>query len=123
MLKSLRGENARERTLHRLHSVALVLGGLAAKDVAQLYGDSPRSVAYWVTKFKASGGENLGEKSRPGRPSRLDASQTKRVRSFVEQRRGKNEHVNAATLSAFIKASFNVALTQRQCWRILKEIV
>lgn len=121
-LKRLRGETIEERALHRLHCVALVLGGMPAKDVAALYGDSPRAVAYWVKKFQSGGYENLFERQRPGRPSRLDIPQMKKIRSFVVKERNKEKGVNAGSLSAYIKASFNVSLTERQCWRILKGI-
>jgi len=122
MLNYLRGETAKERQLHRLHCVALVLCGIPAKEVASTFGDSPRSVAYWVTKFKAKGVDGLADKIYAGRPPTLIPSQMKRVRSFVEAERGKNVSINAARLVEFLKTKFNVSLTIRQCWRILGKI-
>lgn len=119
-LKKLRGNSSSERLLHRLHAVALVSGGLSASEVAVIYGDSPRAVAYWVTEYRKNGWEGLGEESRPGRPGKLNPSQMKTVQKFVTQSRARSRTVNANTLSKYIKEQFGVSLTIRQCWRILK---
>src|SRR6202030_712578 len=57
LLKRLRGNSSSERLLHRLHAVALVSGGLSASEVGQIYGDSTRAVAYWVTQYRKNGYE------------------------------------------------------------------
>lgn len=111
------------RVLHRLHCAQLVLGGMLVKDVAKRSGDSPRAVAYWVEKFKAGGVANLANKKRSGRPPLLDASQMKTIRSFVRKERKANKPVNARVLAAYIKQSFDINVSTRQCWRILEEIV
>jgi transposase len=43
--------------------------------VAELLGDAPRTVAYWVEKFEQKGLAALQEGARSGRPSKLDAEQ------------------------------------------------
>jgi transposase len=122
LIKSLHGGSTSERLLHRLHSIALVLSGLSASEAARLYGDSPRAVAYWVTRYKQRGLEGLQEESRPGRPSRLNPSQTERLRMFLKQSRKRSQKVTANVLSKYIKQTFGVTLTIRQCWRILKRL-
>ena len=42
-------------------------------EVAELLGDSPRTVEYWVRRFEQNGLAGLQEGDRPGRPGRLDA--------------------------------------------------
>ena len=122
LLKKLRGNFSSERLLHRLHAVALVSGGLSASEVGQIYGDSPRAVAYWVTQYLKCGLEGLEEESRPGRPARLKPSQMKKLQKFVAQSRARSETVNANILSKYIKKEFGISLTIRQCWRILKRL-
>jgi transposase len=122
LLKRLHGGSVSERLLHRLHSIALVLSGLSASEAARLYGDSPRAVAYWVTRYKQRGLEGLQEESRPGRPSRLNPTQTERLRTFLRQSRNRSQKVSASVLSKYIKQRFGVTLTIRQCWRILKRL-
>jgi transposase len=118
-LQQLRGASARERFLHRLHCAALALAGLSASEVGRIYGDSPRAVAYWVKRFKAEGVSGLEEEARPGRPSKLNPAQLKKVQTFVKRAGRKSEPVNAAALSAYLLTEFEIGLTPRQCWRIL----
>jgi len=122
LLKKLRGDSASERLLHRLHSVALVMSGLSASEAARIYDDSPRAVAYWVTRYKEDGLPGLQEELRPGRPSRLNPSQMKKLESFVRQSRKRSQSVSAPILSSFLKETFGITLTIRQCWRILKRV-
>jgi putative transposase len=121
-LKMLRGNSSRERLLHRLHSVALVLRGYSASEAARIYGDSARAVAYWVTRFNRHGIEGLEEEMGRGRPSRLNAAQWKNVQAFVNKAAVKSKRVNGDTLSSFLMEQFGIALTPRQCWRILKRL-
>ena len=116
-LKRLRGATPSERILHRLHSVALVLQGFSIKEVAGFYGDSPRVVAYWVERFKASGIEGLEEKPR-GRRDRLTPLQMERLRGFVKKN---SDRITGPMLSEYIKTSFGVSLTERQCQRIAND--
>ena len=60
---------------HRLHAILMVAQGISCRNVAQLLGDSPRTVAYWVNRFEAEGLSGLADADRSGRPSRLDEQQ------------------------------------------------
>lgn len=119
--RELRGETPRERLLHRLHSVVLVLSGRSASQVASIYGDSPRAVAYWVSRFREEGMAGLEEAQRPGRPSKLTDIEMKSLQTFLERAKRNSESINAKTLAAFILSKFGISLTVRQCWRILKK--
>jgi transposase len=121
-LKALRGESARERLLHRLHSVALVINGASASQAARIYGDSLRAVAYWVKRFKQQGIEGLQEVLRPGRPPRLNAAHRKKVQTFLRRSAAKRKSVRARMLAEYILREFGISLTTRQCWRILKQL-
>ena len=121
-LKRLRGSSARERLLHRLHSVALVLNGLSSSEAARIYGDSPRAVAYWVKRFKQHGVSGLREEARPGRPSRVKPSHLQRVQTFIGRSRAASKPINADSVSAFLLKACGISLTHRQCWRVLKKL-
>jgi transposase len=122
MLTALRGVTPRERVLHRLHGVTLVFGGLSSSAVGALLGDSARAVAYWVKRFKQDGIKGLEEETRPGRPSKLNASQLKAMQTFVKRAEAQSKSVNAKTLCAFLQTKYRISLTTRQCWRILKRL-
>jgi transposase len=120
LLGALRGTSEQERILHRLHSVVLVLNGLSCSETARLYGDSARSVAYWVKRFEAEGVAGLEEEQRSGRPSKLTPTQMKAVREFAAQHCRTGELATGKTLSFFINQKFSIQLTVRQCRRILR---
>jgi transposase len=84
-----------------------------------MYGDSPRAVSYWVTRFKARGREGLTVLPRSGRPSKLSPKQFKMIERFIAKSRVKRERVSGFILSQFIKKSFGCAMTRQQCRRIL----
>jgi transposase len=122
LLIKVRGASAAERRMHRLHCVVLVANGLSASEAARIFGDSPRAVAYWVTRYRKMGLKGLEEESRPGRPSRLNSSEIKKLDMFVSRSRARSQVVNANVLTKYIKTTFGVTLTDRQCWRILKRL-
>jgi transposase len=122
MVRDLCAGSPRERLLHRAHCVVLVLYGLSASEVARIFGDSPRAVAYWVKQFQNDGMKGLGEDSRPGRPSKLTTEQKRRLEAFIKRSRAKSKGVNAEALSRFILHEYGVILTIRQCLRILRRI-
>lgn len=120
-LTELRGGSARERLLHRLHSVALVLSGFSASEAGRIYGDSARAVAYWVKRFKLDGVKGLHEELRPGRPSTLTGRQLKSLQTFIKRSGSAEKPVNAESIASYLLKEHGVSLTHRQCWRILKK--
>lgn len=64
---------------HRLHGLLLVGEGYSAREVARIFGDAPRTVAYWVRRFLARGLAGLQEGARRGRPPRLRPAALRRV--------------------------------------------
>jgi transposase len=122
LLLALHGETERDRLLHRLHAVALVLHGLSAVVVAGMFGDSPRSVAYWVTRFKEHGEKGLVEQKSSGRPSTLAPEQMRQLQRFVAHSEDAAKPLTGPALAFFVKKKFKIALTVRQCWRILKRL-
>ena len=88
--------------------------------VALVFDDSPRAVAYWVTRFKEDGVGGLEEGPRSGRPSKLKPAQLEKLKTFVVRSLANRKPMNAEILSEYIAATFEVTLTERQCWRILQ---
>ena len=120
IVRNLCAESPRARLLHRLHSVALVAYGLSASEVGRIFDDSPRAVAYWVKRFKQHGLAGLEEESKPGRPSKLNPSQLKKLQTYLKQSDASAKPVKADALAGYILKEFGVVLTAVQCWRILK---
>jgi transposase len=111
---------------HRLHGILLVCGGFSCSEVAKLFGQSPRTVQYWVRRFEESGFSGLQETPRPGRPSVLDASVWQALgqdlrRSPFELGYGQNLW-DGKLLSHHLSRSYGVNLGVRQCQRLFHEL-
>ncbi len=111
---------------HRLHGVLLVAQGMSCRRVAQLLGDAPRTVAYWIRRFEQDGLSGLTEQERPGRPRRLSEQQLQAVDNAL---RGRPEDFGLSgnlwdgkTLSAYVKSRWGVILGARQCQRIFRQL-
>ena len=129
MIMALQDEirrNPVSRYDHRLHGVLLVAQGMTCPQVAELLGDSTRTVVNWVQCFEARGLAGLSEGERPGRPGRLQSKQLARVESAL--RASPNKFGLAAqlwdgpTLSVFLREELGVTLKVRQCQRLFRQL-
>jgi transposase len=111
---------------HRLHAVLMVAQGQSCNKVSQLLGDSPRAVAYWVSRFETEGLSGLADADRPGRPSKLDEHQLKMVeaalRSHPSQYGLEGNLWDGKMLSHYIAKQFGVELGVRQCQRLFRRL-
>lgn len=103
--------------LHRLHAVLLVARGLSTRRVAELLGDSPRSVAGWVQRYLEEGASGLMAQSPGGRKPRLTTDQLNEARCAVTG--GDGGHWSGKKLSDWILERYGVRLQVRQCQRLL----
>ena len=63
---------------HRLHGLLLVAQGVSCRQVPELLGDSPRTVAYWVRRFDEEGLAGLVDGERSGRTEEIGNHATSR---------------------------------------------
>ena len=117
------GEHSpQSRFVHRLHCLLLVGTGRSCYDVAEVFGDDPRSVERWVREFQQHGIEGLREKPRPGRQTTLADAQMRQL--AVALTRAPRELGYAADqwsnklLCAEILRRFGVTLSTRHCQRL-----
>jgi transposase len=110
---------------HRLHGVLLVAQGMSCCQVANLLGDAPRSVEYWVHRFEQNGLAGLQEGQRSGRPSRLEPQQITEIQSALRGRPsdfGLTGNLwDGKTLAAHIKGKYRIVLGARQCRRFFRQ--
>lgn len=112
---------------HRLHGVLLIAEGLTCPQVAELLGDAPRTVEYWVRRFAGHGFAGLTEGERSGRPSRLSEKQLEIVGAALRRSPAEAGLEGAGpwdgkTLSRFLKQRFDVDLKVRQCQRLFRRL-
>ena len=63
--------NQESRYEHRLHAALLVAQGISCQKVSEVFGDSPRTVQYWIRRFNESGLSGLYDAPISRRPGRL----------------------------------------------------
>lgn len=109
---------------HRLHCVLLVGSGMSCESVAELFGDSPRTLCNWVHRFDLQGLAGLAEGNHSGRPNRLSAEQVEAIRGWVRQPPevvGMEANLwDGKTLAACIQKHYAVELSVRQCQRLFR---
>lgn len=111
---------------HRLHGVLLVAQGMTCPQVAELLGDAPRSVEYWVRRFEQSGLAGLREGERSGRPRRLDEEQLREIGGILRRtprEAGLSGNLwDGKTLAAWIAQRYGIELGVRQCQRLFRQL-
>jgi transposase len=103
---------------HRLHGVLLVAQGLSCRQVAKLFGDAPRTIAYWVRQFEEKGLIGLAEGERLGRPRTLSKEQLDEVDLALRKSPTDFGLISnlwdGKTLSQFVAHQWGVTLGVRQ---------
>ncbi len=111
---------------HRLHGLLLVAGGQSCRQVAETFGENPRTVQRWVKRFEEYGLDGLREGERPGRPATLDAKQWAalgRDMRHTPQEFGHAAHLwDGKLLSEHLRRHYGVKLGVRQCQRIFGQM-
>jgi transposase len=129
MIMALQDEIRRNDTSrydHRLHGILLVAQGMTAPRVAELLGDSPRTVVNWVQRFEAEGLAGLAEGERPGRPRRLREADVAKLEAALRSSPGRfglgTQMWDGPTLSEFIRRELKIKLQVRQCQRLFRQL-
>lgn len=89
-------------------------------------GESPRTVQRWAQRFAAEGVEGLRIKKPNGRPAMIDA----RIRSALASDVGHSPRLfkyparfwTAALLAEHLQHKYGIALSLRQCMRVLSDL-
>jgi len=117
--------SAESRYDQRLHGVLMVAQGMNCCRVAELLGDAPRTVEYWVHRFEAKGLAGLQEGARCGRPGRLTAQQVAEIQGVLRKRPadfGLSGNLwEGKTLAAYLERAYRVRLGARQCRRFFRQ--
>ena len=111
---------------HRLHGVLLVCSGLSCYEVAGLFGQSPRTVQYWVQRFERGGFASLQERERSGRPPSLDEATLQAVGKDLRREPrafGYTQNLwDGKLFSHHLSTKYGVQLRVRQCQRLFHRL-
>jgi transposase len=111
---------------HRLHGLLLVTGGQSCRQVAELFGEDPRTVQRWVRRFESHGLAGVREGERSGRPAALDAEQWAALGRDLRRDPGAFGLVghlwDGKLLSEHLRQRYGVELGVRQCQRLFGQL-
>lgn len=111
---------------HRLHGVLLVCSGMSSYEVAELLGQSPRSIQYWVRRFETDGFSGLQEGARSGRPSALGELMREEIGNDLRgdpQAFGYTQSLwDGKLLSHHLSQKYGIKLGVRQCQRLFSQL-
>jgi transposase len=118
--------NEDSRYDHRLHGILLICKGMSCYQVADILGQAPRTVQYWVRRFETHGFAGLQEKSRQGRPAALDESALTKVGKDLRQEPrslGYSQNFwDGKLLSHHLEVAYGVKMGIRQSQRLFKRL-
>jgi len=107
---------------HRLHGILLACEGMTSYEIGDLFGQSPRTVQYWIKHFEKSGFSGLQEGERSGRPRKIDDEMMEHLN--LDLRRSPMDFKYSQTLwdgkllSYHLSKKYDIDLCVRQCQRL-----
>jgi transposase len=114
------------RYARRLHVILLLLTGRSAKETAEIFNVSLRTVQYWAQKFKTYQLEGLKEEPRPGRKSRLSPAQLEKLSKELRQSPSLFSYNqgfwDGPLLQHHLEKNYQVKMTRRNCEKIFHRL-
>ena len=110
---------------HKVEMVNLVLSGLTPSYLSSYCRDSKRTITLWVKIADEQGFEELKAKKPTGRLPKLTKEQKAEIRAILEEDDPKKYGQNVwdgPSLSAYIKKTYAVKLSVRQCQRLFHSL-
>ncbi len=113
------------RHAHRMDAVLLALQGMSYRKIAAAFGHAPRTIAYWVRRYRERGVPGLRESRAAGRPPKLTQAQLAEVERTVHRLPSTagltDKRWSARTLAAWIENRFSVTISESHARRILRQ--
>ena len=121
------GEHSpQSRFVHRLHCLILVGKGRSCYEVADVFGDDPRSVERWVHEFQQHGIDGLREKPHPGRHAALSEAHRRDLAVALANSPRELGYAASAWSNKLLRAEilrrFGVTLSARHCQRLFRNL-
>lgn len=129
MILSYFNKNEEARFIHRLDGLLLKIENqeVSCDRIANLFGQSPRSVSNWIKKVNEAGTiEVLRDVKRPGRNKRLSKSNLEEIKEVLQKApelSGVTANIwDGKSLSYYIQQAYSIELGVRQCQRLFHEL-
>lgn len=114
------------RRVHRLHAVLLVSVGRSCYEVAQWFGEHPRSIERWVHAYELHGVDGLRGRHGAGRPTRLTLRQRQQLGLELAAEPACSGYAqlrwSGKLLARHLARRYGVQLSPRSCQRLIRQL-
>ena len=110
--------------LYAIHQVSL---GQPSRKLEELYHTSFKQITNWVHRFEKEGIEGLKDKEGRGRPSKLDALQSEKLKKLLLHESPTKHGYNSETwtgpmLIEWVKKNYGIEYKKAQIYNIIKSL-
>ena len=107
----------------RVCAVVMAINGMKAKSIGKVFNKTTGTISSWVKTADELGFEALADEARSGRPHKLSSEQREHITVALHSEPSEYGYNiwDGPSLSDYIKKTFGVDLSVRQCQRIFHE--
>lgn len=84
-LEELRDHGGNPRIRHRAHAILLSFQGTTVNGLARIFQTGRNAICRWLDRWEEEGMNGLGDKPRPGAPTKLTDDEQVRAMELLEQ--------------------------------------
>jgi len=112
------------RYIHRVTIVSLFIEGVSLETLSNGAHYTKEQISRWVKSADTNGLESLIDCDRPGRPNKLSSEQIAEIDIALQNDPNKSGYNvwDGPSLSAYIKKTYNIDYSVRQCQRLFKSL-
>ncbi len=119
--------NPAGKALHRLHCVVLLLRGFSCEEVANAFGQHPRTVERWRVRYREMGPDGLLDLPRQGRPARLSEETRTRLENDLQSPPSvfgyDGKRWSGELIQQHLELRYRVTFSRRHCQRLARAFV
>jgi transposase len=111
---------------HRIHAILLASHGLSSIKIGNLFGESPRTIQYWIKRSETNGLRSLRDGRRTGRHQKLSTGKLRRLERDIKRSPRKFKYTeyywDGKLLSIHIKKNYKIRLCVQICNQLFKTL-
>ena len=126
LLNQAASHTSENRFLHRLHCIILIGQGCNYSQVADWFGEHPRTIERWVQRLREFGLDGLKDDQKAGRPTKIDDEHKQVLSNDIVKQPSElgyqTNQWNGQVLKVHLKNKYGIDLGLRQCQRLLGQL-
>lgn len=111
------------KTVIKLKAI-IITGQYPVKQVAEIFGVSPRTIFRWVNKFASEGVEGLIDKAKGHKTGKISDKHTKEIERWIVSKKNSNGQKTSWTLEKLrieLEKVYDINISNTAIWNHLKK--